>query len=345
MLLALHKIWPDAPLYTAVYDPEKAEWAKVFRVHPSFLQSMPFAKTNHEFYPWLTPMAFSSFSFDGFDAVISVTSAEAKNIMTKPGTTHISYMLTPTRYLWSGEKDYRSQGILGYGLRMMGSTLKRWDVYASTRPDYYIAISERVKERIETYYHQKVAQVVYPPVDEKWFAASREKTEGYFLTVSRLVGYKRVDVLIRAFNRLKLPLVVVGQGWEKQNLNALAGETITFVDRHLTDEELLRYYARCRAFVYAADEDFGLAAAEAQAAGVPVVAYRQSGVSEIVKNGETGILFDAQTPKAVTDAVTAFSHKRFLPEACRAQAKRMSEQSFSDTMKHVVTKLVRKERS
>jgi len=151
VLLALHEIWPDAPLYTAVYDPKRAPWAKVFDVRPSFLQHFPFAKSHHELYPWLTQMAFESFSFDEYDVVISVTSAEAKAIITKPRTLHVCYCLTPTRYLWSGYETYQetTRGLVKQLHRWMVPHLRKWDMVASSRPDYYIAISKRVKERIE----------------------------------------------------------------------------------------------------------------------------------------------------------------------------------------------------
>ncbi len=352
VLLALHRIWPDAPLYTAVYDPKRATWADVFSVRTSFLQHLPFANRMHESLAMLTPMAFETFNFDAYDAVISITSAEAKNIITKPGTVHICYCLTPTRYLWSGYEQYRAQpglgiisGVARILLTWLGPLLRRWDLIASSRPDYYIAISNRVKDRIEGYYHRNVVDVIYPPVNEKKFTVHRSpftenNTQGYFLTVSRLVSYKRVDILVRAFNTLGLPLVIIGDGRQKRELKHLAGKTITFIDRHLTDSELVRYYGECRAFVFAADEDFGLVAAEAQAIGKPVIAYRQSGVSEIVKDNVTGVLFDEQTPEAVIRAVEAFGRKTFSSASCREQSALMHEQQFAMRMKLLVDRLV-----
>jgi len=336
VLLALHKIWPDAPLFTAVYDKKRAPWADVFEVHSSFLQKIPFAKTHHELFPWATPMAFESFNFDGYDGVISVTSAEAKDIMTKPGAVHICYCLTPTRYLWSAKEIYERSGFSGYILRMMSKMLKHWDLVAASRPDYYVSISNRVKKRIETYYHRSVSAVIYPPVDVDKFQVKSQKLKvksEYFLTVSRLVSYKRVDVLIHAFNALGLPLVIIGDGRKKRELKNIAKNTITFVDRHLTDSELVRYYEGCRAFVYVADEDFGIAAAEAQAIGIPVIAYRESGVAEIIKDGVSGILFDTQTPEAVIRAVRMFLTHTFSALECRKQGERYNESRFIKQMK------------
>lgn len=348
VLLALHKIWPDAPLYTAVYDKKRATWADVFSVTPSFLQYIPGAARAHESLLGLTPMAFESFSFQEYDVVISVTSAEAKNIITQPHTLHICYCLTPTRYLWSGFDHYQKEpglgilsGLARFGLKMWAPLLRSWDEIAASRPDYYVAISERVKARIEKYYKRTVTDVIYPPVDMKRFASRgvRKHTKGYFLTVSRLVSYKRIDVIIRAFNRLGLPLVIIGDGRQKNDLKKIATSTIRFIDHHLTDSELVGYYEGCRGFVYAADEDFGLAAAEAQALGVPVIAYRQSGVAEIVKDNVSGILFDDQTPESIIKAVKLFALKEFEGEACRSQVERIDEEHFRRHMEKLVSSL------
>ncbi len=355
VLLALHKIWPAAPLFTAVYDKKRASWADVFRVHPSFLQRIPFATHAHESLLGLTPIAFESFTFDEYDVVISVTSAEAKNVITKPDTLHICYCLTPTRYLWSGFTQYMNQpgfglfsGIAAAALRLMAPVLREWDIVSASRPDYYVAISQRVKQRIETYYHRDVTDVIHPPVDTQLFrrtSGKRTKKRSYFLTVSRLVSYKRLDILIQAFNALGLPLVIIGDGWQKRELKSQARSNIRFIDRHLTDSELVRYYEGCRAFVYAADEDFGLAAAEAQAIGVPVIAYRQSGVAEIVKEHVSGVLYDHQTADSLIAAVREFLTQEYTASDCRAQVSNMSEGHFRKRMHSLVTKLYQKQKT
>ncbi|OGG29070.1 hypothetical protein A2973_00505 [Candidatus Gottesmanbacteria bacterium RIFCSPLOWO2_01_FULL_49_10] len=353
VLLALHELWPEAPLFTAVYDPDRAGWANVFAVKPSFMQYVPFAKHYHEWFPWLTPMAFESFTFDDYDVVISVTSAEAKFVITKPHTLHICYCLTPTRYLWSEEETYRTTPGLGSAepvarrvFPAMLPMLKRWDAIGSSRPDYYIAISERVKARIEKYYGREVAAVIYPPVETEIF--EREKANGkrqtgkddYFLVVSRLVRYKRIDLIVEALNELRLPLVIIGSGYEERLLGERASDTISFVSRHLTDAELGAYYESCRAFISAADEDFGIAAVEAQAAGKPVICYRHSGVSEIVQEGITGMLFSAQTRESLVDALEKFEKMKFTNTACRINAERFSKDIFQKRMKETMKRLV-----
>jgi glycosyltransferase involved in cell wall biosynthesis len=350
VLLSMHEIWPDAPIFTAVYDAEHAGWSRVFQVIPSFLGKFPFARQHHELYAWATPMAFESFSFDKFDIVISVTSAEAKNIITKPSCMHICYCLTPTRYLWSGFDQYEANPGIGvpdwialYGFRRIAPTLRRWDMVASSRPDRYIAISQLVSRRIVSYYRRNVDRVIYPPVDVDMFAGSKKgrrgmRDNGYFLVVARLVGYKRVDLIIDAFNRLGWPLVIVGDGHQKRKLRSQAKGNIRFIDS-LTDQQLVHYYRNCRAFVFAGEEDFGIAAVEAQAAGVPVVAYKQSGIAEIVIPGTTGELFEEQTVDSLIGSLEKCMHQWYDSSLCALNAQRFSKDRFKREMKDTVQEL------
>lgn len=338
VLLALHELWPEAPLYTAVYDKKRAAWADVFEVRSSFLQFIPFAKYAHEFFAWLTPMAFETFDFDAFDVVISVTSAEAKNIITKPGTLHICYCLTPTRYLWSAQKIYESAGVMGYGLRVMGLTLKKWDRVAATRPDYYIAISNTVKKRIKKYYLRD-ADVMYPPVDVEKFRNG--SAEDYFLCVSRMVTYKRLDFVVDAFNQLGWPLVMIGDGREKSRLMHRAKKNIRFLG-YVSEKELILSYQRCHAFVCAADEDFGIAGVEAQAAGKPVVAFGQGGMAEIVIPGKTGELFPQQSVSSLVFALKKTRNQWYDSALCKKNAARFSDYVFRRNMKDTVMTLYNK---
>ncbi|MBI5613813.1 glycosyltransferase [Candidatus Gottesmanbacteria bacterium] len=327
ILVNLHAIFPDAPFYTSVFDPSGAAWSAGFRVIPSFLQKISFARKNHEFFPWVTPLAFENFSFNSFDVVISVTSAEAKSVITKPETLHICYCLTPTRYLWSGVKEYATHSssgglarIASWFLRVFLRSLRMWDKRASFRPDAWIAISALVKKRIESYYSKHVFSIVYPPVDDMFFQSPLPMAKGeYFLIVSRLVSYKRIDIVIKACNVLRKKLIVVGDGREKRYLKKLAGRTVQFIDRYLTDVELLSYYRACSAFLFAGVEDFGLVAAEAQAVGKPVIAYSKSGISEIIDDRKTGILFHEQSVQSLVDAMRQFDTMNFSSKDCRAQ--------------------------
>ena len=336
VLLALHEIWPEAPLFTAVYDAHRASWADVFEVHPSFMQHMPLAKRHHELFPWLTPMAFESFSFDDYDVVLSVTSAEAKNIITKPGTVHICYCLTPTRYLWSAKDEYEKSGFAGKVLRALTPMLQRWDLIAATRPDYYLAISHRVEHRIKKYYNRNVEKVIYPPVDTKMFQMRNGQSENnYFLCVSRLVPYKRVDIVIDAFNTLGWNLKIIGSGSSERGLKKRAKHTIEFVGGDLTDSQLAAYYQRSRAFISAADEDFGIAALEAQACGTPVICPRESGMAETVIEGKTGELFDTD----LLDVLHIFDTKRYDSVLCRMNAEKFSVSRCKKEIQEEVTRL------
>ena len=248
VLLALHKLFPYAPLYTSVYDREKAPWAKVFDVKTSFLQRLPFA-TNHELFATLMPIAFESFSFDEYDLVISVTSEAAKGIITKPKTMHICYCLTPTRYLWSGLNEYYNQPAAGIfnpgvrlGMKLFVNKLRRWDKISSKRPDSYLSISKTVKRRIVAYYNRE-SKVIYPPVDTEVFNLPKVKTlNDYFLIVSRLVPYKRVDYAIEAFSQLPYRLKIIGSGIDEKRLKKNAGKNIEFIGSDLTDRKLGWYY-------------------------------------------------------------------------------------------------------
>lgn len=329
MLLCLHELFPDAPLCTAVYDPKGASWAKVFQIKPNWMNSIPFAKTNHEFFPWLTPFAFESIDFDGFDLVITVTSAEAKSILTKPKTKHICYCLTPTRYLWSGFDLYTGRKDISSSLlKLLGPMLRRWDVVSSSRPDSYIAISNRVKKRIETYYRRSVEAVIYPPVQTDFFVPAGVSGGQYYLYVSRLVSYKRPDIVIDAFNTNGYPLIVVGMGSEKNKLMEQARGNITFAGSIVSDTDLLTYYQQSRALVFTGDEDFGMVAAEAQSCGKPVIAYKKSGIAEIVKGGETGVLFDKQTVSSLRSAIEKERTMTFDSSLCRTNALRFDTDRF-----------------
>jgi glycosyltransferase involved in cell wall biosynthesis len=346
VLLSLKKLFPRAPLYTAVYNPKTAPWAKDFEVIPSFLQKFPLARSRHEFYPWLTPLAFESFDFDQFDIVISITSAEAKGIITKPKTLHLCYCLTPTRYLWSGRFDYsRSPGFgaldfLARGsLRVLTPYLTKWDKVASQRPDYYLAISRNVQKRIKKYYHRD-AEVIYPPVDLKKFKLSTinyQLTSNYFLVVSRLVPYKKIGIVVEAFNKLGWSLKIIGVGSQLNRLKKIAGPKIEFLGQ-LTDQELLRYYYSCQAVICLQEEDFGLVPLEAQACGKPVVSFKGGGALETIIEGKTGEFFYPQTPQALFKLLKRFRPQKYEPRDCRKNAAKFDQEVFIKKFKKEVEK-------
>ena len=336
VLLGLHKLFPNAPLYTSVYDPQKAPWADVFEVKTSFLQNFPFA-ARHELYAILMPLAFESFNSDEFDLVISVTSEAAKGIITKPKTKHICYCLTPTRYLWSGYNEYFKNSYLRFLSKPVVSYLKFWDKIAAQRPNTFIAISKEVQRRIKRYYGRE-STVVYPPVginskfetrNSKQYQNTKYKIQnsGYFLIVSRLVPYKKIDIAIKAFNKLKLSLKIVGVGSEEKHLKSISGKTIEFLG-NLTEDELVSYYKGCRALIFPGIEDFGLTILEAQSFGKPVIAFRGGGALETIINGKTGIFFNEQTIESLTQSIKQFSNMTINPKDCIRNAEKFSFERF-----------------
>ncbi|MEJ2347771.1 MAG: glycosyltransferase, partial [Patescibacteria group bacterium] len=305
VLVALHEIFPEAPLFTAVYSSQKAEWAKVFpEVIPTFLQKIPFTEDKHELLGTFTPIAFETLDLSDFDLVISVTSEAAKGVIVKPPAVHLCYCLTPTRYLWSAHDLYFKNPLLHFLSRPAVNYLRNWEKVASQRPDQMVAISQEVRKRIKKYYNRK-SEVIFPPVELERFKIDpkNNKRKDFFLVVSRLVSfYKKVDLAISAFNDLGLPLYVVGTGGSEKRLKAMAKGNIKFLG-HLTDAKLADYYKKCTALVFPQEEDFGIVALEAQAAGAPVIAYKKGGALDTVIEGKTGVFFDKQTKESLIKAV------------------------------------------
>ena len=348
VLMALHEIFPDAPLYTAVYSSKNAPWVKIFpKVIPSFLQKIPFASSQHEFLGTLTPLAFESFDFSKFDLVISVTSEAAKGIITRPSTLHICYMLTPTRYLWSAHDFYFKRPPAKFRFipffraisKVPVKYLKIWDKIAASRPDVVIGISTVVSQRIKKYYGRE-AEVIFPPVETEKFRNSASSRKSFFLIVNRLVPYKRVDIAIKVFNKLGVPLIVVGKGTEETKLKRMAKSNIKFVGE-LTDAKLADYYRKCAALILPQEEDFGIVALEAQAAGAPVIAFKAGGALDTVIPGETGVFFEKQDAGSLARAVKRFRSLTFEKEKLKKNAERFSKENFKKNFLELTKKYAR----
>lgn len=345
VLLALHKIFPKADLYTSVYNREKAEWAKIFNIKTSFLQKFPFASSFHQLYAVLMPLAFESLNFDEYNLVISITSEAAKGIITKPETLHICYCLTPNRYLWSSYEDYFKNPLLRFFSKPVVLYLRTWDKVASQRPDEFIAISTAVKDRIKKYYGRD-SKIIFPPsemTNSKFQNENDKKTENYFLVVSRLepVSYKKIDLAINVCNELKLPLKIIGIGKGEAKLKELAGPTVEFLGQ-LTDEKLSYYYKNCKALIFPGLEDFGLVMVEAQAFGKPVIAFRGGGALDIIKEGITGEFFDKQSTSSLRNVLAKFNDSSYNSKLCRENAERFSFQRFEkDFREFIASKLIK----
>lgn len=335
VLESLSEIFPRSTLFTSVYSKEKTPWAKKFKIKTSYIQRIPVLNKRHELIPYLMPFAFEFFNFEKFDLVISVTSEAAKGVLVPPKVPHVCICLTPTRYLWSGYKSYFGNRILRVITYPIVAYLRWWDRVASQRPDYYIAISENVKARIKKYYKRE-STVIYPPSDRlflKKVGKIKIYEKDYFLVVSRLVDYKRIDLAVRACTKLKLPLVVIGEGNEFEKLDALSGENVIFKGK-VSDEELIEYYKNCKALIFPGEEDFGITMVEVQLAGKPVIAYAKGGASEIVKPGVTGVFFKQQTVKSLADVLLKFKGNRYNEKDCKVNGKLFSEKNFKKALLH-----------
>ncbi|MCX7928118.1 MAG: glycosyltransferase [Patescibacteria group bacterium] len=327
VLLSLHEIFPDASLYTSVYDEEKAKWAKVFPiVKTTYLQKFKFLRSRHELIPFLLPVFFEAYDFSDYDLVISVTSEFAKGIITKPNTLHICYCLTPVRYLWSGYETYFENFFLRLISKPVVNYLRFWDLIAKDRPDFLISVSHTVKDRIERYYNRE-SIVIYPPIKTDLFNKSLTNfKKKFFLVVSRLVRYKRVDIAILACNKLNFPLIVVGTGSDYRRLKKMAGNNVKFLS-YVSEETLCDLYKKAYALIFPGEEDFGLVIAEAQLSGTPVIAYGKGGALEIV-NEKTGILVEQQSVEAFCKALEEFDYKKYDGEKIAMNAQKFSENRF-----------------
>jgi glycosyltransferase involved in cell wall biosynthesis len=340
VLLELHRIWPDAPIYTAAYVPERFPEFADADVRPTWLDTIPFAKTKHQFFPILRGMAFRSLDLSDYDVVISSCSAESKYVRTGPKTLHICYCHTPIRYYWSdyewymkhppfGVFNFLARVVLAVGLK----SLQRLDYRRAQEVDAFIANSTNVQKRISRYYDRQ-SVVIYPPILTDLFQRPRDPKD-FYVIVGRQVAYKRLDLAIQAFNELKLPLKVVGAGEEIARQQPLARENIEFLGR-VSDEERSRLLAEAKAFIFPPEEDFGMAPVEAMAAGCPVVAYGRGGALEFMTEGVTGTLFSEQTPEALMAAVQRLEGMRLKESDIRARAKEFDVSVFRERMSDFV---------
>ena len=324
VLLTLHEMFPEAPLYTSVYSPGGAQWAKVFKVRPSFINRIYFLRSRHEWLALLMPLIFESFDFLDYDLVISVTSEAAKGIITTPETKHVCIILTPTRYLWSHYEEYFDSFVKRIISWPTVAYLRWWDRVASQRPDVMVAISTEVQERIKKYYGRE-SIVIFPPYDlslknsllrvsgvhrKTGRSFFEELDREYYLVVSRLVKYKKIDLVIKAFNKMNKKLIIVGKGKEETKLRIMAEENIKFV-RDLNDVELAWYYKNAKALIVSQKEDFGLVMVEAMNQGTPVIANKEGGSLDIVVEGVNGIHFDKCLPESIMEITDRFETMTF----------------------------------
>jgi len=331
VVLAFHELFPDAPLYTSIYDPRRVDAAfQQIDIRTSFMQRLPFVKKHHQPFLPLYPFAMERLDLRGYDLILSSSSAFGKGVITKPGTMHICYCHTPMRWCWNYDEyvEREQLGKLARGvLPFLITWLRVWDQTTAMRVDHFIANSPAVADRIQKYYRRE-AVVIPPPVDASRFLFDpTTQPEDYFLVVSRFMPYKRIDLAIQACNRLQLPLVIIGSGRDQQRLQQMAGPTIRFLGR-LSDAEVLHYYAHCRALILPGEEDFGITPLEAQASGRPVIAYSAGGALASVIDGVTGTFFQEQTVESLAATLAAFDETRYDPQINRDHALEFDKPRF-----------------
>ena len=330
VLEALAQLFPSADLFTLVCDRSKIPNSLRSRhVRSSFLQHFPNATRWYRYYLPLFPLATSRMDLTDYDLIVSSDAATVKGV-SGGGAMHICYCHTPMRYVWSGYETYhRMAGTISrHALHAVRDRLCRWDYAAAQRVTLFVANSRNVQKRIADCYGRQ-SQVIYPPVDTHRFEPSIElmPEPDSFLVVSPLVPYKRVDILVEAFNKCRRKLVVIGDGPERRKLESRAGPTVQFLGPQ-SDDEVVRAMQECAAFVFAGEEDFGIVMAEAQACGKPVIAFCRGGAAEIVDPGVSGLLFDEQSVDSLIDALDRFDRTSFDPAAIRASALRFSRERF-----------------
>mgnify|MGYP006266315335 CR=1 FL=1 len=304
------KLFPGADVFCVVdfLEPDLRQAIGLENTHTSFIQRIPASRRYFRSLLMLMPLAIEQFDMDAYDIVISSSHAVAKGILTRPDQLHISYIHTPIRYGWEFQHQYLKRAGLTRGVksalaRVMLHYLRLWDLASAHRVDAFVANSRFIARRIRKTY-RRPARVIYPPVKVECFQGTLGR-EDFYLTVCRFVPYKRMDLIIEAFSQLRLPLVVIGDGPLRSQLQSRAASNIRFLG-YQPDATVIDYLQRCKGFVYAAEEDFGITLVEAQAAGAPVIAYGRGGATETVIEGETGILFQEQTVPSLVDAIKSF---------------------------------------
>ena len=328
VLEAIHELYPDAPVYTAIYDPvAMPEAYRSWDIRTSWMQRLPGWRRHFRNYFVLYPSAFESFDLSAYDLVVSSSSAFAKGVIPHPDAVHVCYCHTPMRFGWrTGDYVEREgiRGLKGRILKLMLTWLRTWDVASSVRVDAFIANSHEVARRIQRYYRRS-ATVIPPPVDLPPYDPA--PPEAFYLTGGRLVPHKRVDLAVRACTALRLPLVVFGDGRQRAELEAIAGPTVRFVG-HVDEGTLRDLYRQCRAYITAADEDAGIQPVEAMAAGRPVIALAAGGTLETVVDGVTGRFFHEQSPAALAVAIAQSRTDTWDAAAIRAHAEQFGRDRF-----------------
>jgi len=358
VLEVLAEMFPQADIFVLIHDQSAlAPALKTRKITSSFLQQLPLVKRYYRALLPLYPLALEQLRLDGYDLVISHEAGPAKGVIARASTCHVCYCHSPMRYLWDMYHDYQEAapgGILGRAAYSLASHyVRQWDYQSAARVDHFIASSENGARRVRKYYRRD-SEVVYPPVDLDAFAIS-DAHEDFYLVVSPLVAYKRIDLAVEACNALGRPLVVIGEGPERGALQKMAGPSVRFLG-HQPEDSLRDHYRRCRAFLFPGEEDIGLTPIEAQASGRPVIAFGKGGALETVigmlpgaggPEAATGIFFEEQTWRSLADAILNFEtfETRFQPHFIRAHADQFDQRHFARKMAGIISEKVAEHRA
>lgn len=353
VLLELARFFPEATIYASVLDrtalpPELAQR----EIITTSIQRYPMARSLYKLYLPFMPMAFESLNLSPYDLIISSSHSCAKGIIPPPGAVHVCYCYTPMRYAWSGYHEYRSllrTPILRGVMSRMMHRLRQWDVTTVARVDQFIACSKEIQHRIQRYYHRN-SKVVYPPVSAPTYERKEIRSHvvdlvdelgsgEYYLSLGRLVGYKRVDIAVDACTQLGVPLLVAGNGPEFNTLTSRAGDTVHFL-KSFNDAEAAFLYENCRAFIFPGHEDFGITVVEAQARGKPVLAYGSGGALETIVEGYTGLFFSEQSKESLIDVLKQFGKTKFDERALKQNAARFSPSAFREAISSIISQSI-----
>jgi len=331
VLFTALEIYPHADVFTLVYNREFFTKTPVAdkRVGTSFINSLPFAHKHHRLFLPFMPTAIERFDLYTYDLIVCFSYAVAHGVMNHNGARHVSYTYTPMRYAWTDLNLNGTRTRKNPIVDLLMRSFRKWDRKAASRVDAFAAISQAVSRRIAEAY-RRTAPVIYPPVDVERFHPNKQR-ENFYITVSRLVPHKRMDIIVQAFSRLNLPLLVIGEGTELTRLQTIAASNIKFLG-YTSDEKVVELLGKARGFVCAAEEDFGIAIVEAQAAGCPVIAFGKGGALETVVDGGTGIFFPEQSVPSLIDALSRFENmvRSFDTNAITRNAQKFSKKRFKD---------------
>lgn len=346
VVLAMHEAFPDAPIYTSVFTPDTMPEFKGLDVRTTWIQRFPkFLRRLHKWFPVIRVWAFRSLDLSDYDIILTSTIAESKHVRkTNPTQVLICYCHTPVRYYYSHYNEYRRDpgfGKLNWFIRILIPIFmphqKKLDFAAAQKVDTFIANSSEVQARIKKYYNQP-STIIHPPVDVGRFEPAL-KRQDYYVALGRQVPYKRIDLAVEAATKLGLPLRVFGNGSEHQRLVKMAGPTVKFFTDRLgdaSDQAVAKTLNQAKGYIFPSDEDFGIVAVEALAAGAPVIAYKSGGALDIVQDGESGVMFNHQTVESVVQALQRAEKLTFLPGTLRRKAKRFDKSLFITKIRKII---------